>query len=103
MLNDDFLLTIKAIKLSNVILSTLEKIDENDTSLAGMPEGPAYMALSSMINLDEFHAIINGLKSIKAIKVSGNYITKGKNFDVIYGNYKKLEQRYDEIRKGIKQ
>jgi hypothetical protein len=76
-------------------MSTLDELSSNDL-LAGMPEGHAYLALSSKMNLDQFKSMLKGLKKLQAIKVNGNYITKGDDFDEVYKKYTQLENTWDE-------
>ena len=87
--------TIKAVKLANVLLETLEEVS-NDSGLGGLPEGHAYMVLSSMLNLDEFQNLLSGLKKVNAIESKHHFITKGSDFTRVLTAYKNLENKWNE-------
>lgn len=82
------------VKLSNVLLETLDKVA--DDVLGGIPSGHAYMVLSSMLNLDQFQGLLNGLTKVKAIKVKHDFITKGEDFDKVFSAYGNLEKKWKE-------
>jgi hypothetical protein len=83
--------TMAVVKLSNVVLETLA-----DDGIDGIPESYPYMAMQSMLNLDQYQSLLNGMVKQKAIKISGHYITKGPNFDEYYERCKSLEQLWDK-------
>ena len=65
---------IQAIKLYYPLLSTL---NEGESII----ESYAYLAYNGILNLDQFHSMINGLIKNNVIVNKGNVITKGSDFD----------------------
>jgi len=77
--------------LATIITSILQSIDE-----AGVPEGRLYSALMNYLNLEQFNGIMDALKTLNAISISGHYITRGGNYSNVLGKFTQLSKLLDE-------
>lgn len=76
------------LKISIIILETID--ESSDGALGGVPESYPYIALTGHINLDQYAAIVQGLKKTKAIEVNYHLMTKGSQFNEVLSKYKEL-------------
>jgi hypothetical protein len=83
----------KVIKLYNVLLETLEEVNDG---LGGIPSGHAYMAYSNMLDLDQYQTLLRGLENVKAINVKNHFITQGERFKELFDAYKAIEKAFDD-------
>ena len=83
----------KIIKLYNVLLETLDEVNDG---LGGIPSGHAYMAYSNMLNIDQYQTLLRGLENVKAIKVKNQFITQGEKFSELFNAYKAIEKAFDD-------
>lgn len=70
--------TLKIIMLYIPLLETLNEV--NGTSLGGIPEGHAFMIYNSLLTLDQFKSMLQGLINQRVIIVKGYLITQGPEF-----------------------
>ena len=67
----------------------LEALDEN-----GAPESSFYIPLSTLgLNLDQFQIMFNSLKKLKAVKISGHFVTRGKDYEQCVEVFKGIMDR----------
>jgi hypothetical protein len=86
--------TMKAVKLSLVLLETIDDLSGDD-SMGGIPEGHAYMAFMGILDLDQFQGLLSGLKKTEAIKSNNHFLTKGKAFDKVVASFKNINETWE--------
>ena len=85
---------IRVVLLYRPILETLNELD------CGIPAGHAYMAYNSILNIDQFNAMINGLKNQKIVTVKGHLIEKTEKFNEYFKVLKSVYQKIDALKES---
>lgn len=89
-------MTKEQLKRMLLIQTILETIEQSDSGY--IPQGHCYMAMSSMVNLDQFDTLLDLLRNCKAIETTRETISKGIMFDKILSAMKRVETKLKEQR-----